>query len=99
MLLESVEIGNDVRFAEDRKSTRLNSSHSQISYAVFCLKKKKINVAVLYTSEACNHLILTRMPFASPAFIDLSSLAQFFTNDRKPHLVATLTTSQIPLNR
>src|SRR2546430_10942137 len=28
------------RFA-DRKSTRLNSSHSQISYAVFCLKKKK----------------------------------------------------------
>src|SRR5688572_32283545 len=30
-------------FSTDRKSTRLNSSHSQISYAVFCLKKKKIN--------------------------------------------------------
>src|SRR5688572_33506675 len=29
------------RDGEDRKSTRLNSSHSQISYAVFCLKKKK----------------------------------------------------------
>src|SRR2546430_10350308 len=28
------------RWIEDRKSTRLNSSHSQISYAVFCLKKK-----------------------------------------------------------
>src|SRR2546430_7435396 len=28
------------RHREDRKSTRLNSSHSQISYAVFCLKKK-----------------------------------------------------------
>src|SRR2546430_3167746 len=28
----------------DRKSTRLNSSHSQISYAVFCLKKKKISL-------------------------------------------------------
>src|SRR3712207_7425418 len=28
---------------EDRKSTRLNSSHANISYAVFCLKKKKIN--------------------------------------------------------
>src|SRR5438270_3940987 len=28
----------------DRKSTRLNSSHSQISYAVFCLKKKTINI-------------------------------------------------------
>src|SRR5688572_31719715 len=30
---------------EDRKSTRLNSSHSQISYAVFCLKKKKTKIA------------------------------------------------------
>src|SRR5688572_33445787 len=29
------------RTRQDRKSTRLNSSHSQISYAVFCLKKKK----------------------------------------------------------
>src|SRR5689334_23792044 len=29
------------RFEADRKSTRLNSSHSSISYAVFCLKKKK----------------------------------------------------------
>src|SRR2546427_8521839 len=29
------------RALQDRKSTRLNSSHSQISYAVFCLKKKK----------------------------------------------------------
>src|SRR3712207_8270660 len=28
---------------EDRKSTRLNSSHANISYAVFCLKKKRIN--------------------------------------------------------
>src|SRR2546430_10675052 len=32
----------DAADREDRKSTRLNSSHSQISYAVFCLKKKKI---------------------------------------------------------
>src|SRR5688572_33365915 len=31
------------RPGSDRKSTRLNSSHSQISYAVFCLKKKKQN--------------------------------------------------------
>src|SRR2546430_10087843 len=37
----------------DRKSTRLNSSHSQISYAVFCLKKKKniITVGQLILSE------------------------------------------------
>src|SRR5438876_8156750 len=32
----------DVGRREDRKSTRLNSSHPSISYAVFCLKKKKI---------------------------------------------------------
>src|SRR5690348_18194456 len=32
------------RNAEDRKSTRLNSSHPSISYAVFCLKKKKKNI-------------------------------------------------------
>src|SRR2546430_5498141 len=31
----------------DRKSTRLNSSHSQISYAVFCLKKKNNNHALI----------------------------------------------------
>src|SRR2546430_6943664 len=36
------QFGSALSFAggEDRKSTRLNSSHSQISYAVFCLKKK-----------------------------------------------------------
>src|SRR5688572_32444079 len=33
--------GSPIKPAQDRKSTRLNSSHSQISYAVFCLKKKK----------------------------------------------------------
>src|SRR5688572_31481133 len=32
---------NSHGYPQDRKSTRLNSSHSQISYAVFCLKKKK----------------------------------------------------------
>src|SRR2546430_6304591 len=35
---------------QDRKSTRLNSSHSQISYAVFCLKKKKIINSVALVS-------------------------------------------------
>src|SRR2546430_9316943 len=34
--------------SQDRKSTRLNSSHSQISYAVFCLKKKKNYYPVSY---------------------------------------------------
>src|SRR2546430_12734869 len=35
----------------DRKSTRLNSSHSQISYAVFCLKKKKRTGLGVYTTR------------------------------------------------
>src|SRR2546430_5905741 len=43
--LGGAEVGREVFEANgrqlDRKSTRLNSSHSQISYAVFCLKKKK----------------------------------------------------------
>src|SRR5256885_11229773 len=34
------------RDLQDRKSTRLNSSHLVISYAVFCLKKKKIDVSI-----------------------------------------------------
>src|SRR3989440_3312775 len=41
----------------DRKSTRLNSSHDQISYAVFCLKKKKISkhcrIACLFPLVSC----------------------------------------------
>src|SRR5690349_23786318 len=36
---------------EDRKSTRLNSSHVEISYAVFCLKKKKKNRYVLRSGD------------------------------------------------
>src|SRR2546422_6661665 len=44
----------------DRKSTRLNSSHGYISYAVFCLKKKKINeVSPLYQNN-----FSTKLPYA-----------------------------------
>src|SRR3712207_7279880 len=35
--------GDNLAALKDRKSTRLNSSHANISYAVFCLKKKKTN--------------------------------------------------------
>src|SRR5256886_9068670 len=43
-ILAAIDGGPDsADVSEDRKSTRLNSSHSQISYAVFCLKKKKIH--------------------------------------------------------
>src|SRR3712207_7622100 len=37
----------DTGFPADRKSTRLNSSHANISYAVFCLKKKKLTPPLL----------------------------------------------------
>src|SRR4051794_41346302 len=41
---QRVEIGDPRAAGGDRKSTRLNSSHPSISYAVFCLKKKKPGV-------------------------------------------------------
>src|SRR2546429_6261501 len=41
-------------YASDRKSTRLNSSHGYISYAVFCLKKKKALDSNTYI-HACQH--------------------------------------------
>src|SRR6266478_4686416 len=40
---------------QDRKSTRLNSSHSQISYAVFCLKKKNKNKYNHSIDNVCNN--------------------------------------------
>src|SRR5947199_5632432 len=52
---QQLERGDRVRHAHrDRKSTRLNSSHLGISYAVFCLKKKKI----IYTNTEKNTIIM-----------------------------------------
>src|SRR5258708_20841780 len=45
-------------FNADRKSTRLNSSHQIISYAVFCLKKKKKKLAFQNTARKRNRVIL-----------------------------------------
>src|SRR2546427_8611772 len=45
--LQGVWTRSVAQLVRDRKSTRLNSSHSQISYAVFCLKKKKQNKKIL----------------------------------------------------
>src|SRR2546430_4324721 len=44
-----------VNIKTDRKSTRLNSSHSQISYAVFCLKKKNMSVSDGRTIKSNRH--------------------------------------------
>src|SRR5205085_7004937 len=56
----------------DRKSTRLNSSHSQISYAVFCLKKKRLGDSRLFVgkssgSTAAEALLLRPAPGGAPA--------------------------------
>src|SRR5688572_32655489 len=48
----------DCERERDRKSTRLNSSHSQISYAVFCLKKKTTNPSGLLPSPRRNSIHL-----------------------------------------
>src|SRR2546430_4236125 len=47
--------------AEDRKSTRLNSSHSQISYAVFCLKKKKKRNTNMQSNRISIHRLHVKM--------------------------------------
>src|SRR5690242_20840189 len=47
-------VNPDVAEALDRKSTRLNSSHMSISYAVFCLKKKKAHPFVRTSHRSCH---------------------------------------------
>src|SRR2546430_3482303 len=54
------------RRLEDRKSTRLNSSHSQISYAVFCLKKKnKITTTSRRGETMCSESVLTASAYVT----------------------------------
>src|SRR5256886_9588129 len=52
--------------ARDRKSTRLNSSHSQISYAVFCLKKK-ITSLPLFLAFVCSFVLFAARTSPQPA--------------------------------
>src|SRR5206468_7625047 len=46
-------------FSLDRKSTRLNSSHDQISYAVFCLKKKNFVTSIFWRS--CHYVVVNAL--------------------------------------
>src|SRR2546430_7004331 len=57
--------GDDEDRAGDRKSTRLNSSHSQISYAVFCLKKKKNDTHARASLKARNEPSATQPSYSS----------------------------------
>src|SRR5438067_6126316 len=60
--LEGV-IANSTALSEDRKSTRLNSSHVSISYAVFCLKKKKKQKRAIYSSNSKHEHSHLRVPY------------------------------------
>src|SRR5437762_8152637 len=53
----------------DRKSTRLNSSHRCISYAVFCLKKKKKQIQTLYIQEKITTHYDNYRPASSEYFV------------------------------
>src|SRR3989475_6699863 len=63
--------------SKDRKSTRLNSSHSQISYAVFCLKKKKkketAEVMNVIQAEVAN--LVLRHTYAGVILTDIAQQA------------------------
>src|SRR2546430_13318762 len=71
------------RFTADRKSTRLNSSHSQISYAVFCLKKKNTRAR----SSIASHQLAQPLDLD---FNDSSPLRRLLTHD--VHTVCAVTT-------
>src|SRR5256885_5551087 len=58
----------------DRKSTRLNSSHLVISYAVFCLKKKKI---MNYDNDNQPVTVLQEPPEVDPTSVDTVNLTKF----------------------
>src|SRR5690349_23445502 len=49
--VDGADVGRDGHPVVDRKSTRLNSSHVEISYAVFCLKKKTIDVLEIHIGD------------------------------------------------
>src|SRR2546422_4386047 len=60
--------------ARDRKSTRLNSSHGYISYAVFCLKKKKnvLHLQLVEVGEGIRHCLLLARVVVALALSDAS---------------------------
>src|SRR5262245_32232454 len=68
----------------DRKSTRLNSSHLGISYAVFCLKKQRVQPSI----NVCAHLILgktiTLLDFALQLFAPAVNLREIIIGEFAP---------------
>src|SRR2546430_7241422 len=83
----------------DRKSTRLNSSHSQISYAVFCLKKKNTKFTICSTTAVSLATVLTirnspatvgEVLDVSPAVVTILQLTNFV---REPYRQLRCSTS------
>src|SRR5256886_7551938 len=70
----------------DRKSTRLNSSHSQISYAVFCLKKKNISKPLDLDAGKLAHDRLRKRPVQSE--FDLNALRVAQLRQKFHHVVS-----------
>src|SRR2546430_6534324 len=75
----------------DRKSTRLNSSHSQISYAVFCLKKKKMPNLRAAGSLAIALAVLAQLALPSVlAFVVIHGLLPLISSHFIPLQIAAL---------
>src|SRR3712207_7065671 len=75
----------------DRKSTRLNSSHANISYAVFCLKKKKKNTALRGPARGCPRALSRRETVCYDSALRsffLLSLHPDFTSGLTPHAIS-----------
>src|SRR5471032_1356794 len=95
-LRSPITLGNQTKhISKDRKSTRLNSSHITISYAVFCLKKKKKH-QINRTDGQKNLFQLDRLHLAFPFLCDYSTRDQaapfnfFFFNDTATTEIYTL---------
>src|SRR2546429_738984 len=81
---------------QDRKSTRLNSSHGYISYAVFCLKKKKTQSTLSYSNQwsnavsfyiSCNFPVLPSTPPEPPRLTTMSVVPQVARNSVIGHII------------
>src|SRR3712207_6920702 len=83
------------REGRDRKSTRLNSSHANISYAVFCLKKKRIR-HTLFSSGPRYFLTIasTGRPGVRAAPLDGKSTRLTYSHDHISYVVTVLTRTQ-----
>src|SRR2546430_12114817 len=81
----------------DRKSTRLNSSHSQISYAVFCLKKKKTTQHSLSLSIHSADSLFTPsiLPSFTPFARHLTSPCGIYTPSRTSHCTHSIRCSAL----